>query len=81
MTLEEIKEFISLLESETPTDHFGWLRLRKDVLTCRMWLDQVPPPTPVCWAEVDLDLILAKANAAITGKAASRWSGLCLGHH
>lgn len=82
MNLEEIQELISLLESETPTDHFGWLRLRSDALTCLTWMERYvaqTDPYAGTWPYYDrINLILAKADEGISKKAASRLSGLCV---
>jgi hypothetical protein len=38
MTIEEIEEILTFLNDEAPQSHSEWLRLRKDILTCMVWL-------------------------------------------
>lgn len=82
MNLEEITEYLSMLESETPTSHFGWLRLRSDAMTCLVWMERYvaqTDPYAGTWSYYDrIHRIIAKADEAISKKAASRLSGLCL---
>lgn len=38
MEISELEEFVALLESETPTTHSDFVRLRTDALNCLRWL-------------------------------------------
>lgn len=82
MKLDEIDQFLSILENENPTTHFGWLRLRADALTCLTWLERYvaqTDPYAGTWSYNDrINHIIAKADEAISKKAASRLSGLCV---
>lgn len=78
MNITDIQEFLSLLEGEEPCDHFGWLRLRKDILTVSVWLDQVASPVDVRWAELRVEDLLDKVNGHIKAHTPNRLSQLCL---
>lgn len=76
MNLNDIEELLTLLESETPTSHSGYLRLRADALTCLLWLRQEAGDQAPAWMENRASRIFDKANEAI-----GRWTAkprLCL---
>jgi hypothetical protein len=65
MTLDEIDQFLVLLESENPTTHSEWMRLKADALTCIGWLRQNSDGYTPAWLEESANRTLDRALKGI----------------
>jgi hypothetical protein len=76
MTLDEIDQFLVLLESETPTTHSGWMRLKEDATTCMIWLKQAEFGHTAPWLEENARRLFDRAIKGIESYVAK--PRLCL---